>query len=146
MTLLKIFYGLNCPIEKVFSPKISFCALHISPHPSESVRNNDPEAFYCSLLEQVYSYQNEGKLFICGDLNSRVGDDSDYIEGDDDVKPRNILDYTSNANGDLLTDFLVDCSLCMLNGRVGMKILLMSHNGDGQWSITCWCPMNSYWA
>ena len=81
------------------------------------MRNNDPEAFYCSLLEQVYSYQNEGKLFICGYLNSRVGDDSDYIEGVDDVKPRNIMDYTSNANGDLLTDFLVDCGLCMLNGR-----------------------------
>ena len=70
MTLFKIFYGLNCPIEKVFSLEISFYALHIPP--SESVRSNDPEAFYCSLHEQVYTYQNEGKLIICEDLNSHI--------------------------------------------------------------------------
>ena len=65
MTLLKILYGLNCPIEKVI-------VLCVAYPPSESVRNNDPEAFYCSLLEQVYTYQNEGKLIICEDLNSHI--------------------------------------------------------------------------
>ena len=93
----------------------------------DSVRNNDPEAFYCSLLEQVYAFQNEGKLFVCGELNSRVGDDSDYIEGVDDVRPRSILDLTSNANGDLLIDFLVDCGLCMINGRIGTNNTHVSH-------------------
>ena len=36
--------------------------------PSEYVCTNDPEAFYCSLLEQLYTYQNEGKMFICRDV------------------------------------------------------------------------------
>ena len=70
------------------------------------------------MLEQVYAFQNDGTLFVCGDYNSRVGDDSDYIEGVDDVRPRNVLDFTSN--GDLLIDYLVDCGLCMINGHIGI--------------------------
>ena len=82
------------------------------------------------MLEQVYAFQNEGTLFVCGDFNSRVGDDSDYIEGVDDVRPRKVLDFTSNANGDLLIDFLVDCGLCMINGRVGINNYThVSHRG-----------------
>ena len=50
--------------------------------------------------------------------------------GVDDVKQRNILDYTSNGNGDLLIDFLVDCGLCMLNGRIGINNFThVSHRG-----------------
>ena len=37
------------------------------------------------------------------------------------MKSRNIMDYTSNGNGDLLIDFLVDCGLCMLNSRIGIN-------------------------
>lgn len=115
-------------LENVQSDNIVLCIAYLPP--SDSVRNNDPEAFYCSLLEQVHAYQNEGRLFICGDLNSRVGDDSDYIEGVDQVRPRDILDFTSNANGDLLIDFLVDCGLCMINGRLGVNDFThVSHRG-----------------
>ena len=53
--------------EGIQSGNIVLCVAY---PPSESVRNNDPEAFYCSLHEQVYTYQNEGKLIICEDLNS----------------------------------------------------------------------------
>ena len=69
-------------------------------------------------------------MHVCGDFNSRVGDDSDYIEGVDDVRPRDILDSTSNANGDLLIEFLVDCGLCMVNGRLGTNNYThVSHRG-----------------
>ena len=98
--------------------------------PSDSVRNNDPESFYCTLLEQVYAYQNEGRLFVCGDFNSRVGDDAEYIEGVDDVAPRTVIDHVSNSNGDLLIDFLTDCGLCMINGRIGHNDYThVSHRG-----------------
>lgn len=115
-------------VAKVQSDNIVLCVAYLPP--AGSVRNNDPEAFYCSLLEQVHAYQNEGRLFVCGDVNSRVGDDSDYIEGVDDVRPRDILDFTANANGDLLIDFLVDCGLCMVNGRLGVNNFThVSHRG-----------------
>ena len=58
------------------------------------------------------------------DFNSRVGDDRDYIEEVDEVRPRSILDFTSNANGDLPNDFLID------NGGIGMNNYThVSHRG-----------------
>ena len=58
------------------------------------------------------------------DFNSRVGDNSDYIEGVGDVRPQSILDFTSNANGDLPIDFLID------NGGIGMiNYTHVSHRG-----------------
>ena len=36
-------------------------------------------------MEKMYEYQNDGHLIDCGDLNTRVGQESDYIEGVDDV-------------------------------------------------------------
>ena len=44
---------------------IVICTCYLPP--SDSTRLNDPELFYASLLEQVYAYQNEGRMFICGD-------------------------------------------------------------------------------
>ena len=58
--------------------------------PAGSTRDVNVESFYCNLLEQVYAYQNVGQMFICGDLNSRVGTDTDYIEGVDEMRPRDI--------------------------------------------------------
>lgn len=115
--------------SNIRSDDIVLCVAYLPP--SESVRNNDPEAFYCSLLEQVYAYQNvASKMYICGDFNSRVGDESDFIEGVDEVRPRDILDYTCSSNGDLLIDFMVDCGLCMLNGRIGVNgFTHISHRG-----------------
>ena len=49
--------------------------------PSGSTRLSDPELFYATLLEQVYSYQNKERMFFYGDFDSRVGDAFEYIEG-----------------------------------------------------------------
>ena len=64
-------------------------------------------------------YQNIGKLYICGDFNARCGDIQDFIEGVDNVQKRHVIDDVSNRNGDLPIEFLVDCNMCMLNGRTG---------------------------
>ena len=42
--------------------------------------------FYEKLLNSVYLYQSEGTVVICGDLNSRIGIRSDYIDGVDKEK------------------------------------------------------------
>ncbi|CAC5378479.1 unnamed protein product [Mytilus coruscus] len=73
------------------------------------------------MLKQVYMYQNIGKLYICGDFNARCGDMQDFIEGVDDVQIRAVIDDVLNRNGEMLIEFLVDCNLCMLNGRIGKQ-------------------------
>ncbi|MES9881007.1 MAG: reverse transcriptase family protein [Sedimenticola sp.] len=102
---------------KVECESIVLCVCYLPP--ADSSRHVDSESFYCNLLEQVYAYQNMGHLYICGDMNSRVGSECDYIEGVDDVTRREVKDHTSNSNGDILIDFLVDCGICIVNGRVG---------------------------
>ncbi|CAC5360420.1 unnamed protein product [Mytilus coruscus] len=68
-------------------------------------------------------YQNIGKLYICGDFNSRCRDAQDFIEGVDNVivEIREIVDIISNRNGDLLIEFLIDCNMCMVNGQIGSQ-------------------------
>ena len=115
--------------SKLGTDNLVLCVCYLPP--AESTRHVDAETFYCNLLEQVYAYQNMGQMFICGDLNSRVGTDTDYIEGVDDMRPRDIIDHVSNSNGDLLVDFLVDCGICMVNGRIGEnKFTHVSHRGN----------------
>ncbi|MEW8545344.1 MAG: reverse transcriptase family protein, partial [Candidatus Thiodiazotropha sp.] len=119
-----------------YSENIILCVCYLPP--SESTRLNDPELFYSTLLEQVYTYQNEGRMFICGDFNSRVGDASEYIEGVDDVILRDVIDFSSNANGDLFIEFLVDCGMCMVNGRVGQNDFThVSHRGKSVVDYVC---------
>ena len=87
--------------------------------PPENSRYCNGQEFYTKLLEQVYLYQNTANLYITGDFNSRCGDCQDFIEGVDYVPLRAIIDEYSNNLGDQLIEFLVDCNLCMLNGRKG---------------------------
>ena len=69
------------------------------------------------MLQNVYEYQNDGLVLICDDLNSRCGDSEDFISGVDCIPMRQVVDYKSNAYGDHLIQFLIDCNMCMLNGR-----------------------------
>ena len=50
-------------------------------------------------------------------MNSRVGNNSDYVEGVDNLKPRNVIDHYENYQGDKFINFLCDTNFAMLNGR-----------------------------
>ena len=41
------------------------------------------------------------------------------MTGVDSIPSREVIDDKMNPYGQLLTDFLIDCNLCMLNGRTG---------------------------
>ena len=98
--------------------------------PENSSRQVDAEQFYAELMKQVYQYQKCGKIIICGDFNSRIGEESDYIEGVDNIPVRDVIDATSNKHGDHLLEFLIDCNLCIVNGRVGLNDFThVSHRG-----------------
>ena len=66
-------------------------------------------------------YQNIGKFHICGDFSARCGDIQDFIEGVDNLILREEIDDVLNRNGEQLIEFLVDCNLCMIIGRVGSQ-------------------------
>ena len=116
---------------KFLNNESSFCVCVCYLPPDVSTRLNDAEQFYTRLTDQVYQYQNLGNVFICGDFNSRCGEASDYVEGVDDVRERDVIDVTMNHYGDLLLNFLIDCNFCMINGRVKGKndFTHVSHRG-----------------
>ena len=77
--------------------------------------------YYDKLLCDIYIHQNKGTIIICGDFNSRCGDEPDYIEGVDCVPCRNVIDFTGNEYSDIFMDFLISSNFCMLNGRNYVK-------------------------
>ena len=99
--------------------KFSVCVCYLPPQGSS--RATDPHEFYENLLTQVSIYQKDGPFYICGDFNSRLGENVDYIEGVDDIPPRVALDTRKNGYGDLLCEFLLSANMCVLNGRNGGK-------------------------
>ena len=94
----------------------NLCVCYLPPEGSSRYVNVDE--FFDNLLTKVYQYQNMGQYYICGDFNSRLGDLVDYIEGVDEVPPRDILDFSKNAHGQYFCNFLTDSNCCILNGRV----------------------------
>ena len=48
---------------------------------------------------KFYDYQHDGDVIICGDYNSRCCDESDHIEGVDNIPQREVLDYKLNHMG-----------------------------------------------
>ena len=85
--------------------------------PANSTRQVDAADFYENLLANVYRFQKLGAFLIMGDLNSRCANSQDYIEGVDTIAERNVVDFSSNAYGELLIQFLISANCCILNGR-----------------------------
>ena len=75
----------------------NLCVCYLPPEGSSGYVNVD-ECFD-NLLTKKYQYQGMGQYYICGDFNSRLGDLVEYIEGVDEVPPKDILDFSKNAHG-----------------------------------------------
>ncbi len=87
--------------------------------PENSTWGSDSTSFYAHLLSQVYLYSDSAdSIIICGDLNARVGDLSDFITDVDDVTKRNSIDKVVNQHGRALIEFLQESKFCILNGRI----------------------------
>ncbi len=56
-------------------------------------------------------------MYMCGDLNSRIGDMVDYIEGIDSISERHVIDFDINSYGDNLIEFPTNSSSCVVNSR-----------------------------
>jgi hypothetical protein len=85
--------------------------------PAYSSRGGNAEEFFDTLVAGIYKFQDNGIIQICGDFNARIGDTVDFIEGVDDVKPRNVIDFCVNSQCKPFIDFCVSANMCCLNGR-----------------------------
>ena len=101
--------------SKTDSVNFNICVCYLPP--LNSSRQIDAQRFYDCLLANIYEYQNHGRIFICGDFNSRCGDMVDFIEGIDDLGYRETIDFNVNKYGHLLIEFLLNSNMCILNGR-----------------------------
>ncbi|CAG2252849.1 unnamed protein product [Mytilus edulis] len=95
--------------------RFNICVAYLPPE--NSTRQVDKDVFFDTLITQVYEHQNSGPFLICGDFNSRCGDENDYIVGVDDLCPRDVVDFKRNSYGNTFIDFLVSVNCCILNGR-----------------------------
>lgn len=102
-------------VHKTYDITILPCVCYLPPE--NSSRHFDVNSFYDQLLTNIYQFQNEGSIFVCGDFNSRCGDLEDFIPGVVCIPHRHVVDYTVNKYGELLIDFLINTHMCLLNGR-----------------------------
>ena len=102
------------------------------------------------LSEQINKLANKGRLIVCGDFNSRIGTNTDYITNTRDKKddfvplpddifmeqpnPRNTEDTNINAYKRPFLDITMNNGLTILNGRT---------TGDMLGKYTCIRPSGS---
>ena len=79
---------------------------------------SDPTNFYSHLMYKMQEFNFISDAFICGNFNSRVGTYKDFIEAVDAIKPCIVIDHEKNTYGELLSEFLKDTKLCILNGHL----------------------------
>ena len=91
-------------------------ACYLSPENSKWGR--DASKFFVHILTIIYMSSYADLIILCRDINSRVGNELDYIPEIDTVKERKILDTSKNTHGKLFIEFLKDAKLCIVNGRV----------------------------
>ena len=107
--------------------KIVIYSVYLPPENSPWGRN--AMEFYSHLLGQIYLLSDNDAIFVCGDVNSRIGGLSDVINDIDGIPPRFSLDKMVNQHGHTFVDFLLDAKMCVLNGR-------FSHSSDNFTSIS----------
>jgi hypothetical protein len=119
------------------SDDIFVCVVYILPENSDVSKRNDLD-FFDILEDGIAKYQGHGKLFVCGDLNSRVGsaddtvrnnnigdfidvcDDGEFVETDySDIPDRVSEDTVSNNYGRRLINLCKTTGLLIGNGRLG---------------------------
>lgn len=90
--------------------------------------------FFDQLLTGIYQTQVEHMIY-CGDLNARMSNVKDYVEGIDMIPDRHHLDTVKNKHGKTFIDFLNEAKMCVINGRIGQDVRPCQLK-EWQWWIT----------
>ena len=92
------------------------CACYLPP--AASSRGDKSHEFFDILKQQILHFQDKGEILICGDFNARIRNLNDNLENTEPVPQRENLDTVINSHGRQLVDFLRDCDMVTLNGRL----------------------------
>lgn len=87
--------------------------------PSDSPYGADPEGYFNRLMLLIYECQDSENIFMCGDINARIGNRKDIIMSVDNVSERLTVDTAVNSHGKSFLEFLNDACCCVVNGRKG---------------------------
>ena len=124
---------------------IYLCSTYIAPEKSV-VHNMLDFNVFDRMESDILYYNTMGKVFLFGDLNSRIGNKLDYVDNDGPLPecdfldtdyriPRVTSDRGTNKYGDLLIDLCKSVNMRIVNGRFGTdkklgKITCFTHNGE----------------
>ena len=86
--------------------------------PEHSSHGREPDQFFESVTQQLYTFNDCDDIVIAGDFNARTGGKLDYIVDVDEVPERHFLDHVSNKQGVSFIEFLRDVRYCIVNGRI----------------------------
>ena len=114
----KSFDGILCMLFKDKVTDYCFTVYSCYLPPEHSPHGRDSNAFFTHLLSLVYINSYVDVSFVCGDLNSRLGDQQEIIHAIDDIPARNVIDIIANRHGDAFYDFLIESRMIVANGRV----------------------------
>ena len=73
------------------------------------------------VLTTLYLCSYADLIILCGDFNSRIGKEKDYVNDMDIISERKFIDTSINSHGKLFLEFLKDSKLCVVNGRVNVN-------------------------
>ena len=135
-------------LDKLFfqtETDIYIAAVYIPPEssPYHDLYEND---IFNMLENDLAHFCTLGNVFVCGDMNSRVGNKCDYIQNDIPLEcevdnctlpppPRKSSDFRSNRFGEYLLDLCKSTNSRLVNGRlyadrdIGKKTCI-THNGQ----------------
>ena len=87
--------------------------------PEQTIWGRNATQFYSHVLGIIYENTSCDSILLAGDLNSKVGDLSDFInEVDNNIAPRVTFDKVANRHGKELIEFLIESKMCLCNGRI----------------------------
>ena len=86
--------------------------------PDNSIYGRDAASFFSHLTHLVYLCCDYDSVYLSGDLNARVGNKLDFVDGVDDIPKRVVIDDRISGHGDALLDFCHETKLCIVNGRI----------------------------
>ena len=96
----KSFDGILC--IKLVSKSTDYSVLLITCYlpPENSVWGRDSQEFFSHVLSNIYINNDCDAVFLCGDLNARIGALDDLSEFDDvNIVNRQVIDNTINQHG-----------------------------------------------
>ena len=104
-------------MHKITTYKILFIACYLPPERSPWGRNADEYFGHISSFINIYAIECD-VIYLCGDLNARIGTKDDFVSGIDKIPSRRVLDKNNNKHGDAFIEFLIENKLCVVNGRI----------------------------